>query len=264
MQFSIIGTGFIFPSHVEAIRHVGGKIRDIVNTARGEEIWREMVKTTDADCIVILTPNDLHFEMVNAASEAGKIVLCEKPLSLKSEELKTLVNKKNIFTVLQLKYHPLIKEIKEEMRNNSYYEIEIDISVYRDEKYYQSWKGQKERSGGILFNLGIHYFDLLIYLFGVPNIIERTLCAEKTASGLLKGENYSCSWRLSTDEKRGSQKRAFKINGADYNFSSQDNLSHENLHREIYRDLLVGRGAKPEDALDATVLTEKIYKSIPA
>ncbi len=261
MKFSIIGTGFIMPHHAQAIYNVNGEIRDIVNDTHGENAWREMVKNTDADCIVVLTPNDLHFNMVMAASEQGKIVLCEKSLAIKSSEAEILAKKPNIFTVLQLRHHKLAKQLKSEIKKDNKYEIEMDISVYRDEKYYKSWKGQKERSGGILFNLGIHYFDLLLYLFGEPKKALASFLDEKTGKGTVEGENYICRWRVSTDEKRDNQRRLFKINGKDYNFSSKDNLSYENLYTFIYKDLLEGKGIAPTEALKSIKLVEKLYES---
>lgn len=260
MTFSIIGTGFIFPAHAEAIRSVGGKIRDVVNTSRGEHAWRDVMKTTDADCVVILTPNDLHFEMATAAADAGKIVLCEKPLAIKSEDAKILAAKPNIFTVLQLRHHPMVKKLKSEINNNETHDIEMDISVYRDPHYYKIWKGMKERSGGVLFNLGIHYFDLLLYLFGEPKELATLTLDAKTGTGTIKGKNYSCRWRISTNERRDNQRRTFKINGVDHNFSSKDNLSYENLHRHVYEDLLNGTGTLPSEALKSIELVEKLYK----
>src|SRR4030042_5422490 len=207
MKFSIIGTGFILPAHVEAIRSVGGEIRDIVNDVHGQDAWKKMVKSTDADCIVILTPNDLHFEMAMIAAEHKKTVLCEKPLVIKSEQAKILAKKPNIFTVLQLRYHPSVEKLKSEIKKDESYKIEMDISVYRDEKYYKGWKGQKERSGGVLINLGVHYFDLLLYLFGEVKKTKTTFLNEKTGEGELEGENYTCNWRVSTGEKRDNQRR---------------------------------------------------------
>ncbi|MCX6779486.1 MAG: Gfo/Idh/MocA family oxidoreductase [Candidatus Magasanikbacteria bacterium] len=137
----------------------------------------------------------------------------------------------------------------------------MDISVYRDEKYYQSWKGQKERSGGVLFNLGIHYFDLLLYLFGQPRKIQTDFLDDQTGTGVIEGDNFICRWKVSTGERRDNQKRLFKINGVDYNFSSQDNLSYENLHRNVYQDLVKNVGITPKEASVSIKLVEDLYSS---
>lgn len=259
MNFSIIGTGFIMPRHVEAINFVGGKIIDIVNDAHGKDEWKQIVKNPQADCIVILTPNDLHFEMTKLALEYEKIVLCEKPLTIKSAQALELIDRKDVFTVLQLHYHPLVNKLKQEAGKSDNFEIEMNISVHRDPEYYQIWKGQKERSGGVLFNLGIHYFELLLHLFGQPEKISTTYLDDKTGEGLIEGKNYRCNWRISTAEAKETQKRVFKINGVDYNFSSKDNLSYENLHRPLYQDLLKGEGITPHKALPSIKLVEDLY-----
>jgi len=260
MRFSIIGTGFIFPVHTQAIKAVGGEITEAVGEGSSFSL-REVIKNPRTDCIVILTPNDLHFEMIMAAAEQDKIVLCEKPLVVKSEQARILAEKPNIFTVLQLRHHPLVKELKSRINKNENYKINMDISVYREEKYYQGWKGQKERSGGILFNLGIHYFDLLLYLFGKEKKTTILSLSEKTGGGTIEGDNYICNWRVSTDEKKENQRRLFRINGTDYNFSSKDNLAYENLHKFVYQDLLNKKGITPEEALKSIELIEKLYKN---
>src|SRR4030042_6141233 len=174
-KFAVIGKGFIYNKHVEAIAGIGGEIVDIVDESSGPDAWKEMVKKTKADCLVFLTPNFLHFEMAKFSAQCGKIVLCEKPLALKSEEVKILAEYPDIFTVHQLRYHPFAKELKSEIKENGNYQIEIDISVHRDDPYWKSWIGTKEKSGGTIFNLGIHYFDLLLYLFGEPVKVSTNL-----------------------------------------------------------------------------------------
>ncbi|MDP3956854.1 MAG: Gfo/Idh/MocA family oxidoreductase, partial [bacterium] len=178
----------------------------------------------------------------------------------RSSEVKTLATRPNIFSVLQLKYHPMVKELKEKLDPLKNHEVEMDISVYRDPPYYAGWKGTLTRSGGILFNLGIHYFDLLVHLFGTPTSVGDINYTPKTASGSFAGKNFTCNWRVSTDERRDNQRRVFKIDGVAYNFSSKDNLAYENLHRDVYRDLLEGKGITPAEALPAIELIENLYK----
>jgi len=254
MKFGIIGSGFIFRKHVQAIYKVGGKIVDVVDSSHGPEAWKEMVKNPEIDSVVILTPNNLHFGMAKFSAEQGKIVLCEKPLALRSEEARILAEYQNIFTVCQLRYHPFTKKLKSEIKENQNYQIEIDISVHRDEDYWKSWKGVVDSSGGILFNLGIHYFDLLLYLFGEPTEVSTKLLIHKTAEGKISGKNYSCNWRISAEAPKDNQYRLFKINGVNYDFSSG-----ENLHTFVYQDLLEGKGITPKESLKSIELIEKIY-----
>jgi len=264
MKFLLIGDGFIASKHKESIKKIGGEIVGIVDKNFGEDKWKEEILKTNADCVVILVPNDLHFSISKFALENNKIVLCEKPLVIKSKDIERLVKYRNIFTVLQLRHHPDVAKIKKELMNmpvGKKSEIEMDISVFRDENYYKSWKGQKERSGGVLFNLGVHYFDLLIHLFGLPKNVRLVSLDDKTGTGIIEGEKYTCNFKVSTDENRKSQRRVFKINGKQYNFCSKDNLSFENLHKFVYSDLLVGKGVMPSEALNAIKLIENLYQS---
>jgi len=268
-KFAIIGKGFIYNLHQEAIAEIGGEIVDIVDEhsfistlhgvrvvdeSQGPDAWKEMVKKTKADCIVILAPNHLHFEMAKFSAECGKTVLCEKPLTLKSEEAKILAKYPNIFTVYQLRYHPSVREIKAKIGKGEENKIEMDISVHRDEDYWQSWKGKEEKSGGIIFNLGIHYFDLMLYFFGKTNEVQTELLTYKTGEGKISGENYSCNWRITTEAPKDNQCRIFKINGVNYDFTSK-----ENLHFFVYQDLLEGKGVAPEESIKSIELIEKIY-----
>jgi UDP-N-acetyl-2-amino-2-deoxyglucuronate dehydrogenase len=255
-KFAVIGKGFIYNLHAQAIAKIGGEIVDVVDESNGPDAWKEMVKNTEADCIVILTPNNLHFEMAKFSAENGKIVLCEKPLSIKSADVKILAQFPNIFTVTQLIYHPLVRKLKSEIKNEKRNEVEMDVSVHRDEDYYKSWKGQKEITGGIIFNIGIHYFDLLLYLFGQPVKISTDLIEDRKAVGLIEGKNYICNWKLSTEEPKKTQRRIFKINGVNYDLSSK-----ENLHVYVYKDILDKKGITPEEALKSIELIEKIYEN---
>jgi len=129
----------------------------------------------------------------------------------------------------------------------------MNISAHRDEDYWKSWKGTLDRSGGILFNLGIHYFDLLFYLFGESTEASTQLLTGKTGQGVIKGENYLCNWRISTEASKDAQCRIFKINDINYDFSSK-----ENLHLYVYQDLLKRKGITPEQALFSVELIEKL------
>jgi predicted dehydrogenase len=130
MKYAVIGTGFIFRNHLQAIRETGGEIVDVcdISHGRGEE-WKKMVKNPKTDCAVILTPNYLHYPIAAAANDAGKIVLCEKPLALKSADAKDLAARKNIFVVQQLRYHHEYQRLKKEIVRKEHYEIEMNVSV---------------------------------------------------------------------------------------------------------------------------------------
>jgi UDP-N-acetyl-2-amino-2-deoxyglucuronate dehydrogenase len=260
MKFALIGTGFIMPRHAQAIINIGGEIVDVINDIHSVTAWRKMIKKTNADWVVILTPNDLHFEMIMMALEYGKKVLCEKPLAIKLDKARILAKKRDIFTVLQLRHHPITQKLKKEINEDEQYKIEIDVAVHRDKEYFESWKGEKKRSGGILFNIGIHYFDMLLYLFGKANKTLTKHIDDKKGEGIIRGKNYLCHWKININEKQNNQHRIFKINGINYNFSSKDNLSYENLHQYVYQDLLKGKGVSAKEALKSIKLVELLYE----
>lgn len=260
MNFSLIGTGFIMPRHAEAIQALGGKLVDVVNTAYGEDRWKDGVMDNPrTDCVVILGPNDLHVPMARMAAENGKIVLCEKPLGIAAEAVRSLLPYKDVYTVLQIRHHPLVQELREQVARGGDFDVDMDISVYRDEKYFRAWKGDAKRSGGVLFNIGIHYFDLLMHVFGAPTKAAVTSLDEMVGAGTMEGPRYRCRWTVGIHRDRANQRRRFLVNGTDYNFSSRDNLSYENLHRHVYRDLLEGRGVRPAEALESVALVERLY-----
>ena len=263
MKFAVIGTGFIFRKHLQAIRETGGQIVDVcdITHGRGEE-WKKLANDPEADCVVILAPNYLHYPIAIAASDAGKVVLCEKPLAIRSVHVKDLIARKNIFVVQQLRYHPAVQTLRSQITGKDHYDIDINIFVYRDQHYFNGWKGSMEKSGGPLFTLGVHYFELLLYLFGPALESKMDFFDGKTGEGTIKGANYDCKWRVSVDAKIGEPwQRTFTINGSSVNLSSKENLAEENLHQFVYCDLLQGRGVSPREVLPAIELIENIYAS---
>jgi len=263
MKYAIIGTGFIFRNHLQAIRATGGEVVDVCDITHGRaEEWRKVVKNPEADCVVVLTPNYLHYPVAVAASEAGKIVLSEKPLAIRSADVRDLANRKNIFVVQQLRYHPEVKRLEKEIAKDAKYNIDINVLVYRDQHYFDGWKGDIEKSGGPLFTMGAHYFELLLHLFGPALKAKMDDFDGKTGRGTVKGANYDCNWLVSVGAKIDELwKREFIINGQPVNFSSKENLAEENLHHFVYRDLIEGKGITPADVLPAIELIEKLYGS---
>jgi len=212
-QFCIIGSGFIFLKHLEAIRSIGGEITEVINEDACLN-WKQVINKTKAKYVVILTPNYLHAKMANYAAEKGKIVLCEKPALIKNEKLH-----RNIYPVLQLRYHPLIPEMRKAVREEN--KVELEIAVKRDKKYFKGWKGDDKKSGGILFNLGVHYFDLALWL--------------------TKGKKVEIIYTITATENEENPRRIIRINDKEFNLSSKDNLAEENLHKFIYQDLIKGK-----------------------
>lgn len=238
-KFYVEGRGFVFSKyHKEAIESIGGQI---VNTIE------------EADWVVILTPNYLHYWQIIDALKKGKNVLCEKPLVLSEIECQDIIKlkgNKQVFSVAQLRYLSILKEIKVLENWN---DIKIVVNVHRDKEYFESWKGNNKKSGGILFNLGIHYLDLIIHLFGEPIEIKKRFVGEKENNGYFKGNNYSCEYTFAYEAPKDNQYRKFEINGKTYDLETKDNL-----HKLVYQDLLVGKGITPEENLKVIRLIEQL------
>ena len=238
MKFFLQGEGFIAPKHKEAIESIGGKIVD---------------KMEDADWVVILTPNYLHYWQIIEALKNGKNVLCEKPLVLSEKECQDIIEikkYKKVFSVAQLRYLPILKEIS---ILENWNKIKICVNVHRDKEYFESWKGQDDKSGGILFNLGIHYLDLVIHLFGEPIETQKRFIGEKENNGYFRGEKYSCEYTFAYEAPKDKQYRKFEINGKTYDLETKDNL-----HKQVYADLIQGKGITPEENLKVIRLIEKL------
>ena len=260
-KWAVIGSGgFVAKRHIEAINKTGGKVVlrcDINLDDYPVEFfqWEEMLKSDEWEQVThvaICTPNYLHCPM--ASCMKGKTVIVEKPLALSSADAKKLP--KNVNTVLQLRYHPEIVKLKKELKGN--YQGELIVKVKRDPWYWDCWKGRAGLSGGILFNLGIHYFDILIYLFGNKYSIISSKYSPKKATGVINfdGTLFKFHIEIMPDDK--GQERTLIIDGREVVLSKKDNLSMEDLHLEVYKDVLSGGGIKPHEANKSIMLVEKL------
>ena len=244
-KFFIIGKGFIYPKHEEAINAVGG---EIVGVAECDNWWGKQIADSGADWVVILTPNFTHQQIIDVALANGKKVICEKPLVLTSKEAKKYVGKP-VYTIHQLRYLPI------EFPKADFYTAEINISVHRDEDYFKSWKGNPKLSGGLLMNVGIHYFDLILHHLGVAEEIKLDKYAEERAEGWINGRNYKCHFIIDLLAPKENQERSFTINGKKIEL-----VSRENLHIKAYQDIMAGKGIDAIEALRSIFLIEKLGK----
>lgn len=256
-KWAIIGLGFIAPRHIKAIDEIGDELIltcDIDPTKGGMFTdWKEMMKDerwNEVTHISICAPNYLHHEMCEAMSD--KIVLCEKPLMLSSQQ--TLPD--NVFTVLQLRKNDDVAYLKSKLSGK--HEVNLVVKVKRDKSYWDGWKGDEKLSGGILFNLGIHYFDLLIYLFGNEYQIIRSVYSPKKAMGAIYFQGTLVQYHLEIMDDDNGQDRRLEIDGVNYTLSKQDNLSFENLHIRVFKDLKRGFGVQSDEALKSIALVEKL------
>lgn len=255
MKFSIIGLGFISTKHIEAIRFIGGEIVAGCDIEKKETEfpfffdWKEMIDKVETDYVVVCTPNDLHYKMCRYAESKGKKVICEKPIALSSKGISKL---KNTYAVLQLRYHPVLKEITQKENYGNLF-----VQVKRDKAYWDGWKGDTKRSGGLLMNIGIHYLDALLVLFGKKYNVERAEETERIAQGVLTFPRASIYYRMEIGDV---SRRDLVVCGKTYSFSQKDNLAQENLHIRWYEELARGRGIPASEAVASLKLIEAIRK----
>ena len=237
MKYAVIGKGFIFPRHKEAIERTGGKILmtcDIDPTKEADFTdWVRMFNHPDfkkVDAVVICTPNYLHPVIAREAILRDKRVLSEKPLSISGTQGLHGVN-----TVLQLRYHPVLQNLKPSR-------VEVTAKMFRDETYWNGWKGDVLKSGGILYNLGVHYIDLLIFLLGNPINIQTAEVTDKLATGQIVFERGIGEFHIEILDSREGQIRKILADGQEVSLSDKDNLSYEDLHVQVYENFLNGKG----------------------
>lgn len=253
MKYAIVGMGFIFGRHVQAIEATGGQIImtcDIDPSKNPDYTDWELMMDSDAfnevDAVVICTPNYLHKPMAQKALALGKQVLCEKPLSIDGVDGLEDVN-----VVLQLRYAPQLKGLKPEY-------VSVVAKMYRDDSYWKSWKGNDLKSGGILYNLGIHYIDLLIFLLGEPIKVLDAYCDPKLVSGSAEFERGRGRFHIEIIDSREGQSRSVIVDGKEINLSDKDNLSYENLHTEVYKHFINGDGIPLSEARKSLELVDHI------
>jgi UDP-N-acetyl-2-amino-2-deoxyglucuronate dehydrogenase len=223
------------------------------------------------DYVSICTPNYLHDSHIRMALRRNADAICEKPLVLNPWNLEALsaIEKEsgnNIHTILQLRLHKSIIELKEKVDSQNKegkYDIDLTYITSRGKWYDISWKGDATKSGGIATNIGVHFYDMLSWVFG--NVQENVvhLREKNKAAGYLEFENARVRWFLSIDEndlpkqiKQIGQKTYRSINIDDEELEFSDGFTE--LHTESYKEILKGNGFGLEDVKQSIAIVHKI------
>lgn len=274
-RFAIIGLGFIFDRHLAAIEHVGGKLTVAcdVDPSKAEKLdssvkfysnldeFLASPEFKEVDYVGICTPNFTHKDLAIACMRQGKTVICEKPLILKESDIDELEaveqeTGKRVFTVLQLRQSPALQKLRYELKNSgTAHFASIDLNMHRGEFYWEGWKGDNDRSGGLIFNIGVHYFDLLCWLFGDVTETHAQI-EDKKAHGVVKFGDVQCSWSIDLTAPKDNQKRNLTINNERINLTRM----LESLHNPVYELLLKGEGTSLKDVRPVTRLCETLSK----
>ena len=216
---------------------------------------------TQIDYLTICSPNNIHDSQIRLALNVGADAICEKPMVLYPRNLDILQvleekTDKKVYTVMQLRCHPSLLSLKELLEKDSSekkHKVELTYVTSRGNWYNYSWKGNIEKSGGIATNIGIHLFDLLIWLFGSVEKSEVYLSEINRMSGLLELKNAEVVWFLSIDKNDllryqfqadKSTFRSIKIDSKEIEFSE----GFADLHTKVYKEILNGNGLRIKDA----------------
>ena len=213
------------------------------------------------DYVSICTPNHLHDSNIRFALQQDAHAICEKPLVLNPWNIDSLQNivqdsGKKVFTILQLRHHPSILALKQKIDQgpkDKVYDIDLTYLTCRGNWYYTSWKGDESKSGGVASNIGVHFYDMLSWIFGDVTSNTVHLHSHDRAAGILEFEQARVRWFLSInaetlpDEikaKGQTTYRSIKMDGEEIEFSS----GFKDLHTESYQHILDGNGFGLQDA----------------
>ena len=278
-NFVLIGAaGYIAPKHMKAIKETGNNLlaaldkhdsAGILDTyfpdthffteferfdRHCEKLRREGVKI---DYVSVCSPNYLHDAHIRFGFRIGADVICEKPVVLNPWNVDALLEieketGKNVYSILQLRLLPAIKALKKRIQDQpsaQKYRISLQYVSARGHGYLNSWKGDVQKSGGITTNIGLHFFDMLLWLFGDVQALSVNEMSPIRASGKIELERANINWMLSISEKdlpaaekaKGNKTfRSLTIDGEDIDFSN----GFEQLHTKSYEEVLTGRGIR--------------------
>ena len=295
-NFAVIGVGgYIAPRHLRAIRDTGNRIvaavdvKDSVgvldqysfNTRFFTEIERfdrhleKLRRGAEAErvhFVTVCSPNYLHDAHCRLALRIGADAICEKPLVINPWNLDALEEleaetKQRVLTILQLRVHPSLVQLRESLLGSkAIHDVELSYITSRGPWYQVSWKGDYDKSGGVATNIGIHFFDLLMWLFGPVNGIKVYHKDSERMSGFIELERARVRWFLSVDKNdlpeqaKANNKttyRSITVDGKEIEFSE----GFTDLHTKVYEETLAGRGFGIKEARPSVQLTHDIRQS---
>ena len=294
-RFALTGlAGYIAPRHLKAIKEVGGvlvaSLDPATNVGLVDSFFPEAEFFTEpeafeayledlrdrgegVDYLSIASPNHLHYPQIRMALRLGANALSEKPLVLWPEEIARLKELeartgRRVYTVLQLRVHPSLLALKERLgQEKGAKDVVLTYVTGRGKWYGKSWKVDEAKSGGLATNIGIHFFDLLAWLFGRALHVEVPARTPTVNAGYLELEGARVRWFLSIDPSfvpeplRRQGKRTYRsiaVDGEEVEFSE----GFTDLHTEVYRKTLAGEGFGLDEAAEA-IRVAALLRTLP-
>lgn len=294
-NFVLIGAGgYIAPRHMKAIKDTGNNLLaaldlhdsvgiidsffpDAYFFTEFERFDRHLEKLkregVSIDYVTVCSPNYLHDAHIRFGLRIGADVICEKPLVLNPWNVDALIEMeketgKKVHNILQLRLHPAVIELKKmvDAVPGKKFKVNLRYISARGKWYQYSWKGNEEKSGGIVSNIGIHFFDLLCWLFGKQKNLRVEQLDEQTAIGYLELDNAEVNWQLSIDEKLlpeeikksgGRTSRSLYVDDKEINL----NDGFDDLHTKSYEEILKGNSSQLSETRDVIELICRIRNS---
>lgn len=292
-NFVLIGAaGYIAPRHMKAIKETGNNLIAAYDPYDGvgimdsyfpnvdffteferfdrhiEKIKRDGVKI---NYVSICSPNYLHDSHIRYGLRIGADVICEKPVVLNPWNIDALIEIENEYTnkvntILQLRYHEAILKLKNKIDGgdpNKIYDIDLTYITSRGSWYHTSWKGDESKSGGIATNIGIHFFDMLMWIFGTCENFTVTQKTNDTNAGTLKLKKANVNWYLSINsdnlpkdikDHKITTFRKLKIENEEIEFSK----GFTDLHTLSYQNIISGNGYGLKDAKSSIEVVSQI------
>ena len=298
-RFALTGVaGYIAPRHLRAIKDTGHRLvaatdphdsvgildtyfpqaayfREFERFDRHLEKLRRGSDGERVDYVTVCSPNYLHDAHVRLALRVGAHAICEKPLVLNPWNLDMLEDLeretgRRVFTVLQLRVHPALLQLRDDLARmpaGTKHEVDLTYVTSRGPWYLHSWKGDESKSGGLATNIGIHFFDLLLWLFGPTRSSTVVASSASKAAGEIELERANVRWRLSVDAAdlpadvagKKTTFRSIRIDGREIEFSE----GFTDLHTRVYEDILAGRGFGIADARPSIDLAFQLRRAQP-
>jgi UDP-N-acetyl-2-amino-2-deoxyglucuronate dehydrogenase len=292
-NFAIIGAaGYVAPRHLQAIRDTGNNLVAALDKSDTVGVMDSYFPNADffteferfdrhldklkrqgkaVDYVSICSPNYLHDSHIRFALRQGANAICEKPLVLNPWNVDALTDieketGKKVYTILQLRLHPSIIELRSKVfagPKDKIYDVNLTYMTSRGNWYHMSWKGDASKSGGIATNIGIHFFDMLIWIFGkVKQIVVKELTKD-FGIGFIELESARVNWKLSINydhlpqEVKAKGKRTFRsLTMDDEEIEFSDGFTE--LHTKSYEGILRGEGFGLSEAKPSIELVHQI------
>lgn len=297
-HFALIGTaGYIAPRHLKAIKDTGNNLVAALDKFDSVGIMdsyfpnvnffteferfdrfidKQKREGEKLDYVSVCTPNYLHDAHIRFGLRHKADVICEKPLVLNPWNIEGLreIEKetdKRVWNILQLRLHPAIIALREKVQqspSDKIFEFDLTYITSRGNWYYTSWKGDNTKSGGIATNIGVHFYDMLSWIFGSVkhNIVH--LHTHDRAAGFLEFERAKVRWFLSINEEtipaeiRAQGKRTYRsLNIENEEIEFSDGFS--DLHTQSYSEILAGRGFGLDEAIASINIVHTIRTTEP-